>query len=123
MKATGLIFVALCLAATTADELHRKKSVPISRLAEGDQVPNVMESSMPYWHNKAQSYLKAKIASEPNTNKAKNIIFFIGDGMGISTVAATRMYMGKEANSLSFEQFPHYGLSKPYCVDAQVADR
>lgn len=44
--------------------------------------------------------------------RAKNIIFFLGDGMSLTTVAATRMYMGNENNSLSFEKFPHFGLSK-----------
>lgn len=37
---------------------------------------------------------------------------FLGDGMSLQTVAATRMYMGGEELSLSFEKFPHFGLSK-----------
>lgn len=37
---------------------------------------------------------------------------FLGDGMGFSTVAAARMYLGDEDMNLSFEKFPHFGFSK-----------
>ena len=49
---------------------------------------------------------------------AKNVILFIGDGMGVSTVTATRIYDGQsrgetgEENFLSFERFPIYGNRK-----------
>lgn len=60
--------------------------------------------------------------------KAKNVILFIGDGMGISTITAARIFDGQskgmsgEDNSLSFEAFPHLALVKTYNLDAQVAD-
>ena len=60
--------------------------------------------------------------------QAKNIILFIGDGMGISTVTAARILDGQmkgldgEENKLSFDQFPFAGLSKTYNVDAQTPD-
>ncbi|ERL84010.1 hypothetical protein D910_01329 [Dendroctonus ponderosae] len=57
-----------------------------------------------------------------NFNTAKNVILFLGDGMSIPTIAATRVYLGGEEKSLSFEQFPYTGLSKTYCVDHQTAD-
>jgi alkaline phosphatase len=53
-----------------------------------------------------------------NNGRAKNIILFIGDGMGISTVTAARLYKGELANrkgpeeNLVFEDFPHSALSK-----------
>ncbi|VUD68123.1 Alkaline phosphatase 4 [Thalassocella blandensis] len=59
---------------------------------------------------------------------AKNIILFIGDGMGISTVTAARILEGQnkglqgEENQLSFGKFPFTGLSKTYNVDAQTPD-
>ncbi|KAE8747550.1 hypothetical protein FOCC_FOCC005711 [Frankliniella occidentalis] len=56
------------------------------------------------------------------TGVAKNVIIFMGDGMSIPTLAATRVFMGGENKQLSFERFPAVGLSKTYCVDAQVAD-
>lgn len=37
---------------------------------------------------------------------------FIGDGMSIPTLTATRMYIGAEEDQLSFEKFHHTALSK-----------
>jgi len=60
--------------------------------------------------------------------KAKNVILFIGDGMGISTITAARIYDGQkrgetgEENSLSFEKFPNVALVKTYNTNAQVPD-
>ncbi len=60
--------------------------------------------------------------------KAKNVILFIGDGMGISTITAARIFDGQskgmsgEDNMLSFEEFPNLSLVKTYNLDAQVAD-
>jgi len=85
---------------------------------------NEQEAEIDYWRSQAQEHLRAKIQTESslNTNRAKNIIMFLGDGMSLQTVAATRMYLGGEEEELSFEKFPHFGLSKTYCVDRQVAD-
>ena len=52
--------------------------------------------------------------------KAKNVILFVGDGMGISTLTAARILEGQlkgmsgEENLLSFEQFPSMALSRTY---------
>lgn len=62
------------------------------------------------------------------TKKAKNVILFIGDGMGISTLTAARIFEGQirgesgEENRLSFEEFPFSALSKTYQVNQQTAD-
>jgi len=59
---------------------------------------------------------------------AKNVILFIGDGMGVSTVTATRILDGQrkgmqgEENVLPFERFPYLALSKTYEVNQQVAE-
>jgi alkaline phosphatase len=45
-----------------------------------------------------QSALQEHLGQSPNTNRAKNVILFVGDGMGISTVTprwATRMALGR----------------------------
>lgn len=60
--------------------------------------------------------------------QAKNIILFVGDGMGVSTVTASRIFEGQsmgmlgEEHSLSFGKFPYAGLAKTYNVDAQTPD-
>ncbi len=62
------------------------------------------------------------------TAKAKNVILFIGDGMGISTITATRILAGQrqgqtgEEYVLPFERFPNVALVKTYNTDAQVPD-
>ncbi len=58
----------------------------------------------------------------------KNIIVFIGDGMGISTITAGRIFIGQEKgqtgeeNQLSFDKFPQLALIKTYNTNAQVPD-
>ncbi|XP_063624301.1 alkaline phosphatase-like [Cydia splendana] len=81
-----------------------------------------------HWRQQAQWTLRSKLASPLNTNVAKNVILFLGDGMSVTTLAATRAYLGQkyghlgEEIKLSFEMFPYTGLSKTYCVDHNVAD-
>ena len=59
---------------------------------------------------------------------AKNIILFVGDGMNLTTITASRILEGQqrgmlgEENNLSFDRFPFSGLAKTYAVDSQVAD-
>ncbi|XP_064460944.1 alkaline phosphatase, tissue-nonspecific isozyme-like isoform X2 [Ornithodoros turicata] len=59
---------------------------------------------------------------------AKNVIVFVGDGMGLATVTAARIYSGQlqnrsgEENMLSFDQFPYTAFVKTYAVDKQVVD-
>lgn len=90
---------------------------------EGEDLAKVSpeETESSFWIDKAQNHLKDVLASDPyNTpKKAKNIIMFLGDGMSLTTVAATRVFIGGESKSLSFEKFPYFGLSKvmltPFC--------
>lgn len=57
-----------------------------------------------------------------STKTAKNIIMFLGDGMSVHTVTATRNLLGDSSKQVYFEKFPYFGLSKTYCIDRQVAD-
>jgi alkaline phosphatase len=72
--------------------------------------------------------LAERIAYEPVKTPAKNVILFIGDGMGVSTVTAARIYAGQqlgkagEEHQLSWETFPHTALSKTYNTNQQVPD-
>ncbi|XP_058987819.1 alkaline phosphatase-like [Musca domestica] len=81
-----------------------------------------------FWLTDSQRSLRNKLYLSENKNVAKNVIFFIGDGMSVPTVTASRIYDGQkkglvgERNSLFMERFPYVGLSKTYCADRQVAD-
>ena len=71
-----------------------------------------------FWVNQAQQDLNEALRIRHNTNVAKNVILFIGDGMGVSTVTAARIFKGQlqgkpgEETVLAWEDFPHVGLSK-----------
>ncbi|MGQ8364727.1 alkaline phosphatase [Glaciecola sp. 1036] len=60
--------------------------------------------------------------------QAKNVILFVGDGMGVSTITSARILDGQmagkdgEEHQLSFDKFPFAGLAKTYNVDAQTPD-
>lgn len=66
--------------------------------------------------------------AESSAGKARSIILFIGDGMGVSTVTAARIFDGQsrggsgEENVLSFERFPNVALIKTYNSNQQVPD-
>lgn len=59
-----------------------------------------------------------RLTSRPNTNHAKNVIIFVGDGMGIQTGTMARIYKGQkkgkkgEESVLEWEKFPTTGMSK-----------
>jgi alkaline phosphatase len=59
---------------------------------------------------------------------ARNVILFIGDGMGVATVSAARIFDGQskgmrgEEHELAFERFPNVALVKTYNTNQQVPD-
>jgi alkaline phosphatase len=81
------------------------------------------------WHAQGrQAIAAAEKLDEERSDHAKNVILFIGDGMGVSTVTAARILGGQkrgesgEENWLSFEKFPHVALVKTYSVNQQTSD-
>ncbi len=80
----------------------------------------------------ARRALDLRIAAVNWPPRAKNVILMIGDGMGISTITAARIFDGQhpasgpprsgEENKLSFERLLHVALVKTYNTDAQVPD-
>lgn len=68
------------------------------------------EQSM--WYDHALNELRSSVKSHHNKNRAKNIILFMGDGMGISTISAARIYKYGEGGQLSWESFSNTGLLK-----------
>ena len=74
--------------------------------------------------------IKKATSRVPNKRLAKNIILFIGDGMGVSTVTAARILGGQrlgkpgEEHVLNFEKFDDVALSKVhsiYCYQLKFA--
>lgn len=83
---------------------------------------------MSFWLKSGQETLQRILAHRNNENRAKNVIIFIGDGMGLSTITSGRIYVGQvngqsgEEYQLAFEKFPDIGLAKTYNSDKQVPD-
>ncbi|QOY93991.1 alkaline phosphatase [Massilia sp. UMI-21] len=54
--------------------------------------------------------------------QARNIIFFLGDGMGPTTITAARIYKHGEAGLLNFERLERTARIKTYSNDFQTTD-
>uniref|UniRef100_W8BK97 alkaline phosphatase n=1 Tax=Ceratitis capitata TaxID=7213 RepID=W8BK97_CERCA len=80
------------------------------------------EDTNDYWLDQGKEFIKMKFAETLNTKKAKNVILFLGDGMGVTTHSAARNLIGGEEKYFSFEKFPYTGLSKTYSIDRTVPD-
>lgn len=80
------------------------------------------------WYKDGQAYVNADVSYATEAGKAKNIILFIGDGLGVSTVTAARIFDGQsqgklgEEHNLAWDTFPFAGLIKTYNTDAQTPD-
>lgn len=57
-----------------------------------------------------------------NFDQPKNIIFFLGDGMGLTTLTAARIYAVGEEGSLTIDNLPETAFIKTFSNDAQVTD-
>jgi alkaline phosphatase len=54
--------------------------------------------------------------------RAKNVLFFLGDGMGINTLTAARIYAVGEDGDLTIDTLPESAFVKTFSNDAQVTD-
>ncbi|OXA59949.1 alkaline phosphatase [Folsomia candida] len=83
-----------------------------------------------FWKQSAQKELVKKRLIRPIEGQAKNVIFYLGDGMSVPTVTAARIFKGQQVDKLQFgeegelhmDTFPFVGTSKTFCSDFQVAD-
>ena len=100
--------------------------------SHADSVSESLPSSQSksHWFSEGEKTLQQAV-QQPINNKrgaAKNIILFVGDGMGISTVTAARILAGQqqgldgEEYQLSFEKMPFAGLIKTYNTNQQTPD-
>ncbi|ERE82116.1 intestinal-type alkaline phosphatase 1-like protein [Cricetulus griseus] len=88
----------------------------------------VEEEKPAFWNQKAAEALNVAKKLQPIQTSAKNLIIFLGDGMGVPTVTATRILKGQleghlgPETPLAMDSFPYMALSKTYNVDRQVPD-
>lgn len=80
------------------------------------------------WFQSGRAAVERARARIGPTPVARNVILFLGDGMGMSTITAARILAGQQAggpgeeHQLSFERFPHVALVKTYNTNQQVPD-
>lgn len=94
------------------------------------QLPVNRKENREFWNNQGSMNVVNNQKLSPNERSiAKNVILFVGDGMGMSTITASRILKGQKQKNISgeeeileFEKFPSIGLSKTYSVDRQVPD-
>ncbi|NWV42397.1 PPBT protein, partial [Grantiella picta] len=100
----------------------------LAQLCSASLVPE-REKDPEYWRRQAQDTLRNALRLQRlNQNVAKNLILFLGDGMGVSTVTAARILKGQlqhgqgEESLLEMDKFPFVALAKTYNTNAQVPD-
>ncbi len=87
----------------------------------------VPQAGDPYFQQGMEA-LSAKVDVAPAERPARNLIVFVGDGMGVATVTAARIHAGQlagedgESYELAMDRFPHTALSRTYSHDFQVSD-
>ena len=59
---------------------------------------------------------------QPAAQPQKNVLFFLGDGMGITTMTAARIYKVGEDGDLTMDTLPETAFVHTYSNDAQVTD-
>lgn len=65
---------------------------------------------------------RQKHFNSASQQKARNVILFIGDGMGISTVTAARVFAAGVDGELAIDRFPYTALSRTYNADYITPD-
>lgn len=97
-------------------------------LAAACATPAFAAEDTAFWYDEGQQTLKELKKGYPNMRRAKKVILFVGDGMGVSTVTAARILEGQlqardgERNALGFETMPYLALAKTYSANQQTSD-
>lgn len=80
------------------------------------------------WYLEAEAAIKTRLAQQPITTTAKNVILMIADGNGVSTNYGTRLWMGQQTGGFGDEfvqpqeTMPYLAFVKIYNVNAQTPD-
>jgi alkaline phosphatase len=73
-------------------------------------------------HTLMSASLALSFSAAHAAGEARNIIFFLGDGMGPSTITAARIYKYGEDGSLTMDTLERTARIKTYSHDAQTTD-
>ncbi|MBO0944204.1 alkaline phosphatase, partial [Acidovorax temperans] len=70
----------------------------------------------------ASMLMTACVGNDGPAVPTKNVLFFLGDGMGITTMTAARIYQVGEDGELTMDQLPETAFVHTYSADGQVTD-
>lgn len=130
--------IALSGCALNPMKLFKKKSDKMPPVAEAPLPPRPprQEDDPAFWRADGQAILAQLKQPRIAHTHARNVILFIGDGMGDATIKAAGILAGQtapppkgqklppngEEGGLSFERFPQTARAKTYNIDLQTPD-
>ncbi|WP_185983191.1 alkaline phosphatase [Aureimonas mangrovi] len=103
-------------------------SITALALSTSTLVAQELPQAQSEYFTAGQSAIAERVAMENNTNRAKNIVLFVADGMGIGTNYGIRLFDGQqkgmlgEEHNLPHDLFPHSAIMKTYNINAQTPD-
>lgn len=112
-----LLLTVISVAYIMAFEM--KKEVVTEEIKSWNDVLSEEQTS---WYDRGLDEIKEAIKVKLNKRRAKNVVLFVGDGMGPNTVTAARLHGFKEEGFMTWEKFDHMGMLKTYCADKTVPD-
>ncbi|GLV44332.1 Alkaline phosphatase 2 [Carabus blaptoides fortunei] len=82
-----------------------------------------------YWYEQARTALRKRLQyTQDHRPHAKNVVYFVGDGMGLATATAARILRGQrqgkkgEEHELAWDTFPAVAVAKTFNADAQIGE-
>lgn len=83
-----------------------------------------------FWYNQNYELIKQRVSlfnvKHENLVRVKNVILFVGDGMGLTTVTASRVYkrqkLGDPDAKLVFDEFPATALIATDTASSQISE-
>jgi alkaline phosphatase len=105
-------------------------AVSVPALAAGPVLDTPVQDD---WWQGGRAALDARLKVVNRPKRAKNVILMVGDGMGVTTITAARIFDGQhpidgrkpgpgEENSLAWDGMANTALVKTYNTNAQVPD-
>ncbi len=123
------LLAAMTLSACSDDDDKPLDALPDDLQGSDESEANLLSNTTSnHWFVQAAATVEDAQQYAETRGMARNVILFVGDGMGISTVTAARILEAQqrgeqgEENLLSFGKMPFAGLVKTYNVDAQTPD-
>jgi alkaline phosphatase len=124
IAALPALLLAACANAPTSPSQPAAESAPNTAI-EVPAVARPQGETAGWWFLSGAAAASERGASR---GRARNLVLFIGDGMGMTTVAAARILEGQrngapgEEHRLAFEDFPHTAFARTYNTDRQTPD-